>query len=412
MRKRKTNQGNLSMRRCEIVSNLESEDGEKLFDIERMKQVLEEKSKTCIKEFSYIIHDKDVYTEEDERKNEKYKCGELKPKHIHLLLRFFENQPQKLKNIAGWFQIPPNFVSKIHNRWDSAVLYQIHANCPEKYQYDISEVTANFKIENVINNFMKRNSIDSILMDILNGEIPEYQRSVIPPLFRVHYAREINEAFRCRVQNLQETVKSRKMECIYITGSSQAGKTTLAKKIAEEKGLPYYISSSGTDFLGEYALEPCVILDDIRPSSITLSELFKLLDNNTVSAVKSRYKNKCLANCKLLIITTVLDIETFYHNVFSEEDEPMIQFKRRCGTHLRMNKERIYISRWDSLKKEYTEETEYLNDILDRYMPKEDQTEQDVINYVSETMPFLKQADESEKMHGFEIIDDLESPFK
>lgn len=64
-------------------------------------------------------------------KNEKYKCGELKPKHIHLLLRFFENQPQKLKNIAGWFQIPPNFVSKIHNRWDSAVLYQIHANCPE-----------------------------------------------------------------------------------------------------------------------------------------------------------------------------------------------------------------------------------------------------------------------------------------
>ena len=145
MRKRKTNQGNLSMRRCEIVSNLESEDGEKLFDIERMKQVLEEKSKTCIKEFSYIIHDKDVYTEEDERKNEKYKCGELKPKHIHLLLRFFENQPQKLKNIAGWFQIPPNFVSKIHNRWGSAVLYQIHANCPEKYQYDISEVTANFK---------------------------------------------------------------------------------------------------------------------------------------------------------------------------------------------------------------------------------------------------------------------------
>ena len=98
--------------------------------------------------------------------------------------------------------------------------------------------------------------------------------------------------------------------------------------------------------------------------------------------------------------------------MFSEEDEPMIQFKRRCGTHLRMNKERIYISRWDSLKKEYTEETEYLNDILDRYMPKEDQTEQDVINYVSETMPFLKQADESEKMHGFEIIDDLESPFK
>lgn len=36
-------------------------------------------------------------------------------------------------------------------------------------------------------------------MDILNGESSEYQRFVIPPLFCVHYAREINEVFRCSI---------------------------------------------------------------------------------------------------------------------------------------------------------------------------------------------------------------------
>lgn len=100
-----------SIRRCEIVSNLTGKDGKILFDMEHMKKVLSEKS--CIREFSYIIHDKDTYTEEEEKRNPEHKCGELKAPHIHLLLRFEEKQPQKLEYVAQWFGIGENYINKI-----------------------------------------------------------------------------------------------------------------------------------------------------------------------------------------------------------------------------------------------------------------------------------------------------------
>ena len=151
-------------------------------------------------------------------------------------------------------------------------------------------------------------------------------------------------------------------------------------------------------------MEPCIILDDIRPSVFALSELLKLLDNNTVTSVKSRYKNKCLANCKLLIITTVLDIETFYSNVFSEEQESSIQFKRRCNTHIRMDKDRIYISKWDAKLRRYSTEVEYINNIVTSYLPKVEKTKTDVKAYVKEIFPFLEEAKETEQLHGFKPL--------
>lgn len=392
----------ISLRRCEIVSNLFDKEGNQLFDLENMKQQLSERN--CIKDYCYIIHDKDVYTEKEEEQNPDHVAGELKAPHIHLLLRFEKNQPQKSHCIADWFKITENFVSKVHGKWENAVLYQVHANAPKKYQYDIEEVTSNFDIEKLVTAFEYRKSIDAILLDIVDGKIPEYEKNVIPPLIQIQHAREIREAFKCRTEYLQTTVKHRKMECVYLTGASQSGKTTFAKKIAETRDLPYYISSSGNDPLGEYAMEPCIILDDIRPSVFALSELLKLLDNNTVTSVKSRYKNKCLANCKLLIITTVLDIETFYSNVFSEEQESSIQFKRRCNTHIRMDKDRIYISKWDAKLRRYSTEVEYINNIVTSYLPKVEKTKTDVKAYVKEIFPFLEEAKETEQLHGFKPL--------
>lgn len=400
----------LSLRRCEIVSKLVDEEGNVFFDMENMKTQLEKRD--CIQDYCYIIHDKDVYTEQEEEKNPTHVAGELKPAHIHLLLRFKKNQPQKLHCVSEWFQIAENFVSKIKGSWESGVAYQTHLNAPDKYQYPMEEVTANFDVGTVLGNYQQKQSLNTILLRIINGDIKEYEKATeIPPLMQIQYAREIREAFKCRTEYLQATVKHRQMECIFITGTSQSGKTTLAKQIAESRNYSYYISSGGSDFMGEFSMQDCVILDELRPSVLSLSELLKLLDNNTVTSVKSRYKNKCLATCKLLIITTVLDIDTFYSNVFSEENEPIIQFKRRCSTHIRMDKERIYVSKWDAKKMAYTEEIEYINDIVAEYMPKENQSEQDVIEYVSSSMPFLTQAKEKEKLHGFQSIEDLENPF-
>ena len=82
------------------------------------------------------------------------------------------------------------------------------------------------------------------------------------------------------------------MECIYITGSSGSGKTTLARKIAESHGLAYFISSGSNDIMDGYGQEPCLIVDDIRPSVLGLSDLLKMLDPHTACSVGSRYKTK------------------------------------------------------------------------------------------------------------------------
>lgn len=383
-----------SIRRCEIVSNLMGKDGKILFDMEHMKKVLSEKS--CIREFSYIIHDKDTYTEEEEKRNPEHKCGELKAPHIHLLLRFEEKQPQKLEYVAQWFGIGENYVNKIQGRWEDACLYQTHINASDKYQYSPEEVVCNFDYDALLKKEAGKRNVTEIIKNILNGNIREYNKTLeIDNTLLVTHARLFNEAFKVRAEHLQATIKDRNTECIFITGGSSVGKTTFAKRIVREKNLHVFISSGSNDILDGYAQEPAIILDDIRPSSMGLSDLLKMLDNHTASSTKSRYKNKFL-NCELIILTTVLDIDSFYNNVFAEHDEPIIQLKRRCGTYIQMFKEKICISLWDNKELRYTDPVIYKNNIIDDFMQENSKNIHDVKEHISELIPFLEIKEEPE----------------
>lgn len=402
----KSSDKGISLRRCEIVTNLEI-DGKEWVAYKVLNDILNQRK--CIDEYSYIVHDKDVYTKEDEQKNPKHIAGTLKPNHIHLLLKF--TAPQRSYYIGKWFGLKENFVSKINGKWEDAVLYQIHYNAPEKYPYDVSEVTANFDVKKIIESKEKNQKLCQILERIDNGEIREYNKTQeIDHIMLIKQSRLINEAFKVRQEHLLATMEERNMECIYITGESQVGKTTFAKRIAREKGLSYFVSSSSNDILDGYAQQPVIIVDDIRPSVMGFSDLLKMLDNHTMSTVKSRYKNK-LVNCELIILTSILDIDNFYKNVFKDDDEPIIQLKRRCSTHIRMDKERIYISKWDKKELRYTHEIEYVNDILKEYIPEHSLNYEEVSQEIEELIPFLKKPTEKEKKDGFIDEDNLEIPF-
>lgn len=355
-----------TVRSCEIVTRLENDDGEMLFDLDNLSQVLNDKG-NCIKEYAYIIHDKDKYTHSDEKRNPEHKEGTLKPKHIHLILRFNRNQPQQFSSIAKWFDIPENFVSKIHGSFADGVMYLIHANAPDKFQYDIEEVTSNFNVQTIIEHEKDKNKLDDILQKILSGEIREYNKTIeIDNLLLVYQTRKINEAFKIRSEYLQATQKDRNTTVIYITGTSGAGKTTLAKMIAKENNLDYFISSGSRDIMDGYCQQPCLICDDIRPSCLGLSDLLKMLDPHTASSVNSRYKNKFL-NAELIILTSVLPIDEFYHNVFENENEPITQLKRRCKLYVSMDKKTIKIRQWDDVIMMYLESIEYENFIIRQY---------------------------------------------
>lgn len=394
----------MSTRICEIVTNLKDSDGKDLINLGRMNKVLQ--SKTCILRYAYIIHDKDTYTVDDEEKNNLHKAGSLKAAHIHLLLKF--HCPQQYNFIAQWFGVSENYVQKVKSE-AAATAYLIHANAPEKYQYSLNEVTANFDISATIQKVNTQKNLNVILDKITKGIICEYNKTLeIDHLLLVNESRRINEAFRVRAEHLLATQKDRTTECIFITGTSGAGKTTLAKKIAQEKHLAYYISSGSNDILDGYMQQPVLILDDMRPSALGLSDLLKMLDNNTASSVKSRYKNKVLY-CQLIIITTVLDIDTFYTNVFQNDNEPITQLKRRCGTYIRMDHHSINVSVWDSYTGDYTQSITYDNNITSTYKPDHAKTFEDITNSISYLMPFLKQA--TPDNNGFLSISDNEIPF-
>lgn len=79
--------------------------------------------------WAYIIHDKDTSAER---------------KHLHAVL-IFEN-PRSLKAVATDLDLPLPMVQKVWSK-KGILEYLTHENSPEKHHYSLSEITANFDVE-------------------------------------------------------------------------------------------------------------------------------------------------------------------------------------------------------------------------------------------------------------------------
>lgn len=354
----------MKLKICELVIN------KKLITKTKIETILETKKK-AIQNYAYILHDKDTYQNDKEAKLNGKKVGDIKAPHWHIYLRF--NYSQDTKHISQWFNTEENFVSKIKGRFSDALMYMIHANRSDKHQYDEKEVVSNFdwKSESQQDIFLRKYKIDTRLQEILlkikTGEIKEYNiTNHIDIIENNIYSAAIEKAFKYRTNTLKGI--ERNMECVFITGMSGSGKTTLAKKIAKDKNYQTYISSGSNDVLDDYRGEECIILDDLRSNCLGLSDLLKMLDNNTSSSVKSRYKNKVL-ECKLIIITTVKSIDDFFEDIF-KKDESIIQLKRRCRLHISIDSKNITFKVWNPIKMEYDKPFKKPNTLLNKFQLK------------------------------------------
>lgn len=357
----------MRLRICELVIN------DNFINKQQIKNVLSLK-KNAIQDYAYILHDKDFYNDNKLAKQQNKKIGDLKTPHYHICLRF--KTPQDTKHISQWFNVAEQFVGKIKGRFADALQYLTHKNRPDKFQYSDDEVTSNFdwKSETDSHLFLKKYKIDPRLKEILEkiaiGEFKEYNITKhISILENNIYSASIEKAFKYRANTLKGI--ERKMDCIFITGISGVGKTTLAKEIANNKHYSVYISSGSNDILDDYQGQECIILDDLRPECLGLSDLLKMLDNNTASSVKSRYKNKVL-ECKLIIITTTLPIDKFFIDVFKskETQETIIQLQRRCQLHIKIDSNYIRYNVWDDKLKKYGQEFKEKNNLLDKFQLK------------------------------------------
>lgn len=126
------------------------------------------------------------------------------------------------------------------------------------------------------------------------------------------YARRLQvQAAEWRKRMLEE---GREITTIWIFGPPGAGKTSLAKKYAEERGTGHFVSGSTRDIFQGYAGQHTVILDELRPKSIGYADLLRITDPHALEhevMAPARYFDKALA-VELIIVTSPYDPLQFY----------------------------------------------------------------------------------------------------
>lgn len=332
----------MKLRNCEIVIN---KDCLKV-DI---KQCLE--SLKTVKEYAFILHDKDTYNEIDSPNAES--IGQAKKPHYHIYIGF--SCPWDTKNLANKFQCLENNINKVIDR-KAMLLYLVHENRPEKYQYSKTEIITNMDYQ-----------LETFKGTILNYDFDRYSyqyyeneiNKILDTKTKVNNYKFLKTCWELYIDNLpNSTGWSREMKVYYISGSTGCGKTTYAKIFAQEKlgynSTELFISGSSNDALDGYKGQKCIILDDLRASSYSFSDLLKFLDKNTATKVKSRFYNKDTRRCEYVIITSCYSPMELYSQDHMLKEHTN-QLWRRCEIWLE-NLDKTYkyqVHRYDNMSKSY-----------------------------------------------------------
>ena len=345
MQERKDNL--IKIKACEVMQYFSHYDVEEIAVIESRCRNL-----TYIKDYCIIIHDKDVLD-----------SGEPKGKHFHIVLTF--SNATTIGAVARGIGVECQYVNKIRTTTKSARLYLVHRNDPEKYQYDPKEVVANFNYVEYVDGCKPKVKRESIAERIANWEIKQY--NIYDYVSVDEYANNKPYYDKCFIYRQNKLKKmDRQLECVFITGASHTGKTTFAKMVANAKWYATYISSGGKHPLDNYEGQECIILDDLRDDTYPLADFLKLTDNNTDSLVGCRFYNKSIAECKLLIATSIQDIHDFY-KYDTNEKESQVQLFRRFKTYLVMDAEKIKYYNFSEAFDDYVAVEEVINTVSVMY---------------------------------------------
>lgn len=296
---------------------------------------LEHKS---IKQFAYIRHDKDIYTLEDEAK-EDVKAGDLKAPHWHCVIHC----PNKLAlpTVAKWFNVPDNCVEvkKGHGAFLDAVEYLTHEDEKQqnsgKYLYSDEEVKSNFDFrleliernENRLKYGGDLNKKDRMRFDVRYlGKTLKQCREEDKKL----YMDNEKDLTYLRLRYINELKPPKERINIYISGSGGAGKGLLSKAIAtnifeditEDEDIFFTIGAEGAEFIG-YDGQPVIIWNDKRAGEIlrTLKgrgnafEVFDPYPDRKNQNVKYSSVNLCN---KVNIVNSVQDSISFLDGLAGE----------------------------------------------------------------------------------------------
>lgn len=264
---------NVSM--CEVVLYQEH-----FPTIETVEEIC--KTHDTIKKYAICLHDQD-----------KNANGAPLKVHYHAILHF--GRSVDTANCEKWFNCSGSAVEKIKGRWKDALLYIIHRNAPEKYQYPVESVKSNFDYADELAKAEKAGKQKTMAQDLANSIIrgEKTYRQAFNDLLQYDYNREATRYLRDAYSIYSRNIPAqRDITVVLLFGASASGKTALAQELCKADGVDYCLSGSGSDPLSDYMGESALILDDVREDTFTFTEWLKLLDNHTGSPIRSRYSNK------------------------------------------------------------------------------------------------------------------------
>ena len=138
-----------------------------------------------------------------------------------------------------------------------------------------------------------------------------------------------------------------------------------AKKLLSSLDYDFCVSSSSNDPFQDYLGQRAIILDDIRDNAFELSDLLKILDNNTSSSVRSRFANKVF-NGNMIILTSPVPLCFWYKEYRWNKDDTLDQLYRRIGVYVEvMEKEILVYDGLDSNGKPKGTPKRYYNEVYD-----------------------------------------------
>lgn len=337
-----------------------TKNGTVIYEKEDILKILEDWSNEKEIEYFFIEHAED-----------------LENIHYHVVIKY--SSPTRFDTIKNKFQYGNIENSKSVK---NSIQYLVHLNSPEKYQHDWSEVVTN---SNELNKYMLKSKISEELdinfyvEEIAKGNIKEYQYTEkIPVEIYTKYHTRIEKAFKYYYDNFS-LESNRNITVEFYHGSSGSGKTTYAKMKCIENNYSYCISSSSNDVMQDYKGEDVLILDDLRDENFKFDDILKLLDNNTNSSIKSRYKNKMFIG-KKIIITSTSPLHEWYKN--ERRYEEIHQLRRRIKLLLNFEMDKINLLFYNKFTKKYElydtiTNDYYLNNELDEF--------DDITNYIKES---------------------------
>lgn len=426
----------------EVQSRVKDDEGNEIFTKEMIDKYIEKqtsRSKKSIQWYAWIVHDKDVYTEQDKLEAHgnptKIKIGGLKPPHIHLILKFQNSRRQT--DVANAFHFDKHFVRKptVNTRGiqlPAMVTYLTHEREPLKARYSreliytshpdlLNEMIDKYEetYPKKLSKQSRRKLAEMYVEEITRGNISLAQ---IKEQWGFNFYLDYETRFlKARHEYIRTKFEMKPRINYFIEGKSGVGKSTVARMLAFALGKQVFAKELNQanheehDFtkdemfleVGErkvrfdaYEYQPTLIWNDVRSQDL-LNEfgregVLNLLELNPVKRnYNIKYGGVILSN-QVNIINGIEDCDTFiggltesYKDASGVEHagEDKKQAYRRFPFVLHVNEK--YIEVKTNILKNNIEDDDYENEIKEYFdkHPEEFEELTDINNNIDDISP-------------------------